>query len=63
MKRCAIFAMLAVLISLTGCASIKPPPEPDMSHLVSVNKTIPDELQGSVTPQQATGANAGGTAR
>jgi len=55
--------MFAVLISLTGCASIKPPPEPDMSHLVPVNKNIPDELQGSVTPQPATGANAGGTAR
>ncbi|MEM5370990.1 hypothetical protein V4C53_33825 [Paraburkholderia azotifigens] len=63
MKRYAIFTMLAVLISLTGCASIKPPPEPDMSHLVPVNKNIPDELQGSVTPQPATGANAGGTAR
>lgn len=38
---------LCVVIGMTGCASTpKPPPEPDMSHLVPVNKTVPSELAG-----------------
>lgn len=36
-----------VVLGLAGCASTpKPPPEPDMSHLVAVNKTVPSELAG-----------------
>ncbi|WP_375294358.1 hypothetical protein [Caballeronia sp. PC1] len=38
-----------VLLTLCGCASKpKPPPEPDMAHLVSVNKATPVELEGKV---------------
>jgi hypothetical protein len=34
---------------LCGCASKpKPPPEPDMTHLVPVNKATPVELEGKV---------------
>ena len=41
----AVCAVLAV----AGCASTPtPPPEPNMSHLVSVNKTVPSELAGQV---------------
>ncbi|KAK42929.1 conjugal transfer protein TraN [Caballeronia jiangsuensis] len=39
-------ALLAAL-ALAGCASkLKPPPEPDMSRMVPVNKTLPSELVG-----------------
>ncbi|WP_157123170.1 hypothetical protein [Pandoraea oxalativorans] len=61
LRRIAI-ALLA-LISLAGCAGFTRPPEPDMSHLVPANKTIPEELQGSVTPDSATRKNTGGTGR
>ncbi|EIF32251.1 hypothetical protein BCh11DRAFT_07839 [Burkholderia sp. Ch1-1] len=54
---------LSAVASLAGCAGFKPPPEPDMSHLVPANKTIPVELQGSVTPDSATWKNAGGPAQ
>lgn len=38
---------LCMAIALTGCAnSRKPAPEPDMSDLVPVNKTMPYELVG-----------------
>ncbi|WP_373369560.1 hypothetical protein [Burkholderia gladioli] len=64
MIRCYFAVAGLALISLTGCAGgFKPPPEPDMSHLVTVNKTIPEELQGRVTPQSATWKNAGGPAQ
>lgn len=40
---------LALIATLAGCAhGPKPPPEPDMSRLVIVNKSIPAELVGSV---------------
>ncbi|WP_428983620.1 hypothetical protein [Paraburkholderia phymatum] len=54
---------LFALASLAGCAHVTPPPEPDMTRLVPVNRTIPEELQGRVTPQPLTSKNAGGTAR
>jgi hypothetical protein len=42
----------AVTLGMAGCASgPKPPPEPDMSHLVVVNKTIPSELTGQYVQQ------------
>jgi len=38
---------LCTAIALTGCASSrKPAPEPNMSQLVPVNKTMPSELVG-----------------
>ncbi|WP_208457018.1 hypothetical protein [Caballeronia zhejiangensis] len=38
---------LCAAVALTGCAgSRKPAPEPDMSRLVPVNKTMPSELVG-----------------
>jgi hypothetical protein len=38
---------LCATVALTGCASSrKPAPEPDMSHLVPVNQTMPSELVG-----------------
>ena len=43
------FSALAMAAALAGCAhGPTPPPEPDMSRLVIVNKTIPAELVGSV---------------
>lgn len=60
--RYVAIALLA-LSSLAGCASITPPPEPDMSHLVPANKSIAEELQGRVMPQSATRKNVGGPAR
>ncbi|WP_196483648.1 hypothetical protein [Burkholderia stagnalis] len=40
---------LCAVVALAGCASTPtPPPEPDMSHLVPVNKTMPSELAGAV---------------
>jgi hypothetical protein len=43
------FSALALLAVLGGCASgPKPPPEPDMTKLVIVNRTIPAELVGSL---------------
>ena len=40
---------MAVVAILAGCAhGPKLPPEPDMSHLVIVNKSIPAELAGTV---------------
>jgi len=39
----AFYAVLA----LSGCAGTpKRPPEPDMSHMVPINKTMPSELVG-----------------
>ena len=58
-RRIAI-ALLA-LASLAGCAHVTPPPEPDMTKLVPVNKTIPEEVQGRVAPQSLTTNTAGGT--
>lgn len=57
-----VIALLA-LISLAGCAHVTPPPEPDMTKLVPVNKTIPEEVQGRVAPQSLTTNTAGGTAQ
>lgn len=53
---------LLTLTSLAACAHVTPPPEPDMTKLVPVNKTIPEELQSRVTPQSLTSKNPGGTA-
>lgn len=53
---------LLTLTSLAGCAHVTPPPEPDMTKLVPVNKTIPEELQSRVTPQSLTLKSAGGIA-
>lgn len=40
---------LSAALTLAGCASkLKPPPEPDMSRMVPVNKTMPSELVGRV---------------
>lgn len=52
------------LLTLTslGCTHVTPPPEPDMTKLVPVNKTIPEELQSRVAPQSLTSKNAGGVA-
>lgn len=63
MNACHIAAGLLALTSLAGCTHVTPPPEPDMTRLVPVNKTIPEELQGRVTPQSLMSKNAGGTAR
>lgn len=43
-----IYALaLCSVIAFTGCASSrKPAPEPNMSQLVPVNKTMPSELVG-----------------
>jgi len=41
--------LVGVLLAaaLSGCASgPKPPPEPDMTHLVPVNETLPSTLVG-----------------
>ncbi len=52
-------ALCAPLV-LPGCAStLKPPLEPDMSHTVPVNRTLPGELVGRAvlparTPLQQT---------
>lgn len=53
---------LLTLTLLAGCAHVTPPPEPDMTKLVPVNKTIPEELQSRVMPQSLTSKNPGGTA-
>lgn len=38
-------AVLCAALAVTGCSSKpKPPPEPDMSRLVPVNKTVPPHL-------------------
>ncbi|WP_370652300.1 hypothetical protein [Caballeronia sp. TF1N1] len=43
------YSLFFVLLTLCGCASKpKPPPEPDMTHLVPVNKATPTELEGKV---------------
>jgi hypothetical protein len=43
------FPLLFVLLTLCGCASKpKPPPVPDMTHLVPVNQATPVELEGKV---------------
>ncbi|MGV1885812.1 hypothetical protein [Rhizobium sp. VS19-DR104.2] len=40
-------AMLVAVSALAGCSTApKPPPEPNMSRLVPVNKTLPSELSG-----------------
>jgi hypothetical protein len=40
-------AGLLLAFGLEGCASgPKPAPQPDMSHLVPVNKSVPSELAG-----------------
>jgi hypothetical protein len=49
--------------TLSGCGGITPPPNPDMSHLVPANKTIPEELQGRVTQQSALSKKPGGNAQ
>lgn len=54
-----IAAGLLALSSFAGCAHITPPPEPDMTRLVPVNKTIPEELQGRVAPQSLMSKNGG----
>jgi hypothetical protein len=42
-------SLFFALLTLCGCASKpKPPPEPDMTHLVPVNKATPAELEGKV---------------
>jgi hypothetical protein len=47
MIRKSIAAGLIVASGLAGCAGgPKPAPQPDMSHLVPVNKTVPSELAG-----------------
>ncbi|OXC78016.1 hypothetical protein BSU04_13905 [Caballeronia sordidicola] len=47
---------ILLAFGLQGCASgPKPAPQPDMSHLVPVNRTIPSELAG----QQIVLPNAG----
>ncbi|WP_338402677.1 hypothetical protein [Xanthomonas translucens] len=39
--------MLVTVSALAGCSTApKPPPEPNMSRLVPVNKTLPSELSG-----------------
>ncbi|WP_155033867.1 hypothetical protein [Burkholderia pseudomallei] len=58
-----ITAAALTVVSLSGCGGFTPPPNPDMSHLVPANKTIPEELQGRVTPQSAAWKKAGGKAQ
>jgi len=42
-----VFMAVALGAALSGCVSKpKPPPEPDMSRLVPVNKTLPSSLYG-----------------
>lgn len=47
MRFSTAMAALCLAFALTGCASKpKPAPEPDMSELVIINKTLPAELVG-----------------
>lgn len=46
--RSSFLSALCAAVVLAGCAGTKPPPEPDMSHLVPVNKAVPSELAGAV---------------
>jgi hypothetical protein len=56
MIRLCSTAGLLLAFGLEGCASgPKPAPQPDMSHLVPVNKSVPNELAG----QQIILPNAG----
>lgn len=42
-------AIIASVLAMGGCASTTtPPPEPDMSNLVNVNKEVPPNLNGYV---------------
>ncbi|WP_423778444.1 hypothetical protein [Enterococcus faecalis] len=38
--------LLGVLLLWACSSSFKPPPEPDCSHTVPVNKTLPVDTQG-----------------
>ncbi|WP_367507134.1 hypothetical protein [Xanthomonas albilineans] len=51
-------AMLIAVSALAGCSTApKGPPEPNMSRLVPVNKTLPSELSGQAPSSE--GKNGG----
>ncbi|WP_437130078.1 hypothetical protein [Xanthomonas albilineans] len=50
--------MLIAVSALAGCSTApKGPPEPNMSRLVPVNKTLPSELSGQAPSSE--GKNGG----
>lgn len=53
--RSVLFGLLLAL-AVTGCASSPtPPPEPDMSNLVDVNRYVPEEIDRTKVQANATG--------
>ncbi len=48
--------VLLVLALGAGCASAPGPKQPDVSHRVPVNRTIPAEVEEAVKATQASGA-------
>ncbi|WP_425509764.1 MULTISPECIES: TrwH protein [Xanthomonas] len=54
-SRLAVAATLVVMSGLVGGCSTapKPPPEPNMSKLIPVNKTVPSELSNPASSSEA----------
>lgn len=51
----AIILGLLAFATLAGCSSAPtPPPEPDMTHLVDVNRYVPSEIDRNKVPKNAT---------
>lgn len=44
-----LFLLVGVSL-LSGCAGVKKAPMPDMRHLIPVNQSVPDELDGHIPP-------------
>ena len=45
-----------LLVIVAACASAPAPKPPDETHRVPVNRTVPPEVEGSVKPNQPSGA-------